>query len=217
VRECVLLDFDGTITIRDTTRYLLIELIKLRPLRVFGAAWFVARMVLSSESHSIQKYKNRAIGHLIAGSSDSDISDALLSFSEVVNPLFRPLFREKIKQHDKSGALVLIVTASPSFAINKCLSGLPVSVIGTVFDQVSGKYSGQLQSPNCYGEEKVSRIVNWRKKNSLSLYYTEAWSDHFSDYPMLKMAEKRYWIGGALLKKLVYDRDPLGDFVFKED
>ena len=216
MKEVVLLDFDSTVTMRDTTRFLFVELIKLRPWKIFGATWFFIQMVLSSDSTGAQRNKNRAIGYLLAGLSDADISEALLSFTVNVSKLFRPILIQKIKEWNKSGVLILIVTASPSFAIDKCVSDLPVFVVGSSFAKVSGRYSGKLESPNCYGEEKVRRIENWVEKRELLVNYIEAWSDHFSDYPMLKMAKHRYWIGGSALREVVGLNDPSGNFVFCE-
>ena len=216
MKEVVLLDFDSTVTMRDTTRFLFIELIKLRPSKVFGAAWFIIRMVLASDSTGVQRNKNRAIGHLLAGLSDADMSEALLSFTDNVNKFFRPILIQKIKEWNKNGVLILIVTASPSFAIDKCVADLPVFLVGTSFAKVSDRYSGQLESLNCYGVEKVRRIENWVEKREFSVNYIEAWSDHFSDYPMLKMADKRYWVGGEKLRKLVTDHDSQANFVLEE-
>ena len=216
MKDVVLLDFDSTVTMRDTTRFLFIELIKLRPWKIFGATWFFTRMVLSSDSTGAQRNKNRAIGHLLTGLSDAVMSEALLSFTASVSKFFRPLLIQNIKEWNKSGVLILIVTASPSFAIAKCVSDLPVFVVGTGFAKVSDRYSGQLESPNCYGEEKVRRIKNWVEKREISVNYIEAWSDHFSDYPMLKMADKRYWIGGEKLRKLVANHDADANFLYTE-
>ena len=214
MKEVVLLDFDSTVTLRDTTRFLFIELIKLRPWKVLGVTWFFIRMALSSNSVLAQYYKNRAIGHLLIGLSDSDMSDALLRFSDIVGKFFRPILIQKIKEWNKNGVLILIVTASPSFAIKKCVLNLPVFVVGTDFIKVSDRYSKQLESPNCYGEEKVRRIENWVEKKGFTPSYIEAWSDDFSDYPMLKMADKRYWIGGEKLQKLVLNYDSEANFVY---
>jgi hypothetical protein len=40
-----------------------------------------------------------------------------------------------------------------------------------------------------------------------------AWSDHFSDFDMLSLSAKRYWIGGDQLQTLVMDHDPEANFV----
>lgn len=216
MKKVVLLDFDGTLILRDTTRFLFVGLIKLRPWKVFGVAWFFIRMALSSDSNVTQNNKNKAIGYLIAGLSDVKMSKALSGFADKVTKLFRPLLINKIKEWNKDRVLILIVTASPSFAISKSVSDLPVYVIGTDFAKVSGKYSGKLESLNCYGEEKVKRIESWIEKRKYLVTYIEAWSDHFSDYPMLKMAEKRYWVGGKKLRNLVLDYDSQANFVNSE-
>ena len=41
----------------------------------------------------------------------------------------------------------------------------------------------------------------------------EGWSDDFSDFPMLKMAKKRFWIGDRKLKNTIDKKDPNGKFI----
>ena len=193
-KEFVLLDFDSTLTKRDTTRFLLIELIKLRPWKFFWVAYFFMKMLLSSNNIIIQHNKNKAIGQLLKGLCDEEISSALLRFASIAKKFYRPLLIKKIKEWDKDGLIILIVTASPGFVVENCLLDLPVFVVGTEFTKVSNKYSGQLESSNCYGNEKVKSIQNWVEKRGISANYREAWSDDFSDYPMLKMADRHLFI-----------------------
>ena len=41
----LLFDFDGTITRTDTTKYLVLELLKLRPFRIFGITNNILKMI----------------------------------------------------------------------------------------------------------------------------------------------------------------------------
>ena len=216
MNNVILLDFDGTITSRDTTKILLIQLLMVRPWRIFGAAWFLLRMVFSTDSDIKQRLKNNVVGHLINGLTDGDMSRALGQFSHKVRALYRPSMLKKINEAIENGTSILIVTASPSFAISHCVSDLPVTVIGTEFKKNGDFYCRQMKGKNCYGDEKVNRIEFWRQDKGITCSFTEAWSDHFSDYPMLKMAKQRYWIGGAVLREIVGLRDPSGNFVFSE-
>lgn len=216
MNNVILLDFDGTITSRDTTKILLIELLLLRPWRIFGAAWFLCRMVFATGSGSKQRQKNNAVGHLISGLTDGDMNRALGQFSDKVRSLYRPSMLKKIKESIENGTSILIVTASPSFVISHCVSDLPVTVIGTEFKKRGDFYCRQMNGKNCYGDEKVNRIEFWRQDKGINCSFTEAWSDHFSDYPMLKMAKQRYWIGGSALREVVGLNDPSGNFVFCE-
>tara|TARA_B100000886_G_C20310942_1_gene443828 strand:+ start:190 stop:837 length:648 start_codon:yes stop_codon:yes gene_type:complete len=208
-----LYDFDGTITSKDTTIILLIALLKLRPWRFCGLTWLSLRMIFASDSASKQAYKNKAIGYLIKGLSDMRLSIALEDFKYKVEFLYRPLVMSSIDQAIEDGCEVLIVTASPAFAISDCVSDLPVNVIGTEFEKEENIYTGLLKSDNCYGQEKVNRINEWATSNKITLSVQSAWSDHFSDFDMLSLSVKRYWIGDEKLRKLVNSRDPDANFV----
>ena len=211
-----LYDFDGTITTKDTTILLLVALLKLRPWRVFGLIWSLFGMIVASDSVSKQGHKNKAIGYLIKDLSDMSLSGALKEFRNKVKFLYRPLVVASIDQAIQDGCTVVIVTASPSFAISDCVSDLPVIVLGTEFEKKENIYTGLLKSENCYGKEKVNRINEWATSNKIVLSVQSAWSDHFSDFEMLSLSAKRYWVGGEQLRKLVMDHDPEANFVHKK-
>jgi HAD superfamily phosphoserine phosphatase-like hydrolase len=211
-----LYDFDGTITTKDTTILLLVELLKLRPWRFSGLIWLLLRMIVASDSVSKQGHKNKAIGYLIKDLSDIRLSGALKDFRNKVKFLYRPSVVASIDQAIEDGCAVLIVTASPSFAISDCVSDLPVIVLGTEFEKKENIYTGLLKSENCYGQEKVNRINEWATSNKITLSVQSAWSDHFSDFDMLGLSAKRYWVGGEQLRKLIIDRDPEANFVQTE-
>jgi len=98
----------------------------------------------------------------------------------------------------------------------RIVSDLPVIVLGTEFEKEENIYTGLLKSENCYGKEKVNRINEWATPNKIVLSVQSAWSDHFSDFDMLSLSAKRYWVGGEQLRKLIIDRDPEANFVHTE-
>ena len=211
-----LYDFDGTITTKDTTILLLVALLKLRPWRFSGLIWFLFRMIVARDSVSKQGHKNKAIGYLIKDLSDMRLSGALKDFRNKVKLLYRPSIVASIDQAIQDGCTVVIVTASPSFAISDCVSDLPVIVLGTEFEKEENIYTGLLKSKNCYGKEKVNRINKWARSNKIVLSVQSAWSDHFSDFDMLSLSAKRYWVGGEQLQTLVMNHDPEANFVHTE-
>jgi len=211
-----LYDFDGTITTKDTTILLLVALLKLRPWRFSGLIWFLFRMIVTRDSVSKQVHKNKAIGYLIRDLSDMRLSGAMKDFRNKVKFLYRPSVVASIDQAIQDGCTVVIVTASPSFAISDCVSDLPVIVLGTEFEKEENIYTGLLKSENCYGKEKVNRINDWARSNKIVLSVQSAWSDHFSDFDMLSLSAKRYWVGGEQLQTLVMDHDPEANFVHTE-
>ena len=173
-------------------------------------------MIIASDSVSKQGYKNKAIGYLIKNLSDMHLSGALIDFRNKVKSLYRPSVLTSIDKTIQDGCIVLIVTASPSFAVSDCVSDLPVIVLGTEFEKEGNIYTGLLKSENCYGKEKVSRINEWATSNKIVLSVQSAWSDHFSDFDMLSLSAKRYWVGGEKLQALVMDHDPEARFVHTE-
>ena len=150
------------------------------------------------------------------GLSDIHLSGALQNFRTKVKFLYRSSVLFSIDQAIQDGCTVVIVTASPSFAISDCVSDLPVIVLGTEFEKEENIYTGLLKSENCYGQEKVNRINEWARSNKITLSVQSAWSDHFSDFDMLSLSAKRYWVGGEQLQELVMDHDPEARFVHTE-
>ena len=92
-------------------------------------------MIVASDSVSKQGHKNKAIGYLIKDLSDMRLSGALKDFRNKVKFLYRPSVLTSIDKTIQDGCTVLIVTASPSFAISDCVSDLPVIVLGTEFEK----------------------------------------------------------------------------------
>jgi phosphatidylglycerophosphatase C len=213
MNDVILIDFDGTITSRDSTKILIFQLLLIRPWRVFALAWYVYLMILSNDNIAKQKHKNNAIGYLIAGLTENNMDKALVQFSNKVKLLFRPLMLQKIKDSCENGTTVLIVTASPTFAIRYCVSDLSVSVIGTEFEKNGTSYCGKIINKVCFGVEKVKRVELWKEEAALDCTITEAWSDDFSDYPMMTMAKQRFWVGGSDFQKIINLKDPNGNFV----
>ena len=211
-----LYDFDGTITKKDTTKLLLVELLKLRPWRFPGLIWYVLRIIFAKDIIFKQVNKNKAIGYMIKGLGDTHLSKALREFRSKVKSLYRPSVLASINQAFQDDCTVLIVTASPAFAISNCVSDLPVLVLGTEFEKKDSIYTGYLQSENCYGREKVNRINEWATSNKVTLNVQSAWSDNFSDFDMLSLSEKRYWVAGEHLRKLLMDCDPEANFLHTE-
>lgn len=211
-----LYDFDGTITTKDTTVFLLVALLKLRPWRFFVLLWFLCKIFVASENASKQLYKNKAIGYLLKGLCNKRLSKALKDFRNKVKFYYHPSVMTSINKAIQEGCTVLIVSASPSFAISYCVSDLPVTVLGTEFEKKENIYTGNLKSENCYGQEKVNRLNEWASSNQTILNVQSAWGDHISDFDMLSLSANRYWVGGKQLQRLVIQRDSEANFIDAE-
>lgn len=194
MKNIVLLDFDGTITVRDTTRYLIFALLRMRPwlilrilVHIFFIFWF-------RTGERIQESKNRCIGMLLNGLDNENLSIPLSNFKRSVQKLLRLRIIELIQEKAKNGDIVLVITASAELAVRNVLRDLPVVVIGTKFKINERRYTAEIDGISCYGLNKPRAIAQWAKSQNFEARYIEAWSDAESDLPMMLLAKHRYWV-----------------------
>lgn len=208
-----MLDFDGTMTRRDTTRILVFSLLRERPWRVFRVVGPLLRLALGGHEQKVQTAKDRCVGLLLAGLSDGQVEPALQRYKEAVSPLLRESLLELVRERHTAGQTIVVVTASAEHAVQYAISHLPVQVIGTRFEAHQGQYTGAIEGQGCYGPAKVPRIHAWADQQGAAAQYVEAWSDSLSDWPMMQLAAKRVWICRESLVARVRERDPEGEVV----
>ena len=214
MKPCVLIDFDGTLTIRDTTRYLIFELLKIRPWKTYALLPFFFSWVFQS-GRAFQVTKNWTIGHMISGMTENQIKRPLQKFNDRVQTLLRQKLVDRIFKHVADRAIVIVVTASPEFAIKACTSTLPVQVIGTVFPMKNGIYDNKVEVEACFGDAKPRMIKDWLSRENQKVCYIEGWSDSISDYPMMSLASDRNWICDEREAITIKDLDPSGQIVIR--
>lgn len=188
--DCVLMDFDGTLTRRDTTRDLILALLRERPWLLVPAIPLLWRMVFAHTAGALQSAKNRCLGRLMRGLPPVGMGRVLARYEVAVSGLLRPELVDLLKNKDTPG---VIVTASPDFAVRFLFQTLPVTVIGTQFKRQGEVHTGEMVSPPCYGQHKPFWINRWRAEQG-EVRFVEAWSDSTTDMPMMMLAERRIWL-----------------------
>ena len=79
----------------------------------------------------------------------------------------------------------VVISASPEFLVKEGCKRLGISkVIASRVDKKTGKYTGE----NCWGEEKVKRLMEHIPDAECETFY----SDSLSDTPLAKIAKKAY-------------------------
>lgn len=210
--ECVLFDFDETLTRRDTTRLLVAMFWRMYPWRVIAAGPHILCMRRAKgRPDELQAAKFRMFGTLLRGMTKADLSPLIEAYKVAARQIIRQSVWEKLDRHLACGTTVLIVTASPRIAVEAVFEGSPVAVIGTEFQMTGGRYTGKLDQAGCYGAEKVPAINAWIATQPRPLRIIEAWSDNWSDAPMMRMAERRHWICPPGDPDQISRDDPAGD------
>lgn len=186
-----LFDFDSTLTSKDTTRYLLIELLRLRPWKFMHLTGLLAARVAAT-SAEFQLAKNRCIGACLKGLTQERFAAASGRYRDRVRPLLRSNILQRARDCREAGMQVVVVTASPEFAVMPLFEGEGFWCVGTRYSLAHERYDGGIAGLPCYGEQKLPAL---HERGVLANdEVIEAWSDSISDLPMMMIAAKRFWV-----------------------
>ena len=186
-----LFDFDSTLTDRDTTKYLLGEILRVRPLKVIHVFPLLVAKAFGS-SAALQYAKNYCIGSCIRGLSSHALARVTSRFVARVQPFVRTEVLARAREICIQGTQVVVVTASPQFVLESWCNSEGFHCIGTRYETGSQGFTGRLSGSPCYGRNKIDHLEMYGISETSDV--AEAWSDSLSDLPMMMLADCRYWI-----------------------
>lgn len=182
-------DFDGTLTTKDT----LIEFIRYAKGSMalgLGFMRYAHLLVLMKIGlYPNYKAKQKVFAHFFKDTTLDDFNALCKAFAASSSHLLRPNAIEAINHAIKEGSEVLIVSASidnwvqPFFPQEK--------VVGTQIEVIDGKLTGRFLSKNCYGQEKVNRILSLYPNRQD--YHLTAYGDSRGDKEMLAFADESHF------------------------
>ena len=183
-------DFDGTLTTRDT----LIEFIRY----ACGTVRFLLGFLLYSpllvlmklRLYSNGKAKQKVFAHFFKGMTIDKFDTLCQDFASTHRHLLRPEVVSQLEQALSEGAEVLIVSASIDNWVQPFFP--KVKVLGTQIEVIDGRLTGRFLTPNCYGQEKVRRILTLHPDRSA--YHLTAYGDSRGDRKMLAFADEAHMI-----------------------
>lgn len=189
-------DFDGTLTTRDT----LLEFIRytcgtrrfLLGFMLFAPLLVLMRLRLYPNG----KAKQRVFAHFFKGMAIKEFDTLCQDFALTHRYLLRPDAVRLLEQALAEGAEILIVSASidnwvrPFFETED--RSREITVLGTQIEVVDGCLTGRFLTPNCYGQEKVRRILALHPDRSS--YYLTAYGDTRGDREMLAFADESHTV-----------------------
>ena len=184
------LDFDGTITTKDT----LLEFV----IYSCGTFKFLLGFLLYSPLLILMKFglypnwkaKQCVFSHFFRGMKIDEFDTVCRRFAADCRYLLRPEAIKEIETAMTEGIKIYVVSASvdnwvqPFFKFAK--------VLGTQIEVVNGLLTGRFITPNCYGSEKVRRIKQVLTEPR-SHYYIIAFGDSRGDKEMLDYADEVYF------------------------
>ena len=188
-------DFDGTLTTRDTllefirfacgTQKLLLGFLLYSPLLV----------LMKLRLYPNGKAKQKVFAHFFKGMSIRKFNALCNIFALTSRHLLRSDVVSQLEQALDEGAEVLIVSASIDNWVQLFFSNPSnplLKVLGTKIEVVDGHLTGRFLTPNCYGQEKVRRILALYPDRSE--YHLTAFGDSRGDREMLAFADEAHLI-----------------------
>ncbi|HAV12386.1 MAG TPA: hypothetical protein DCX06_02655 [Opitutae bacterium] len=215
-QNVVIFDFDGTLIRRDSTLWLIKELVRRNPWKLPAAFCYLVGMYFArgKDPAQLQKLKCRCIGSLVKGKSLEALKQPLDRFrAKVLNQKVTQSF-ERLLQAHSDGQRVLVVTASAAFAIAHTLQDHPVTIVGTSYQLDNNRFTGELIGEPCFHEAKVVFVDKWLAKLNLSWAdVVESWGDSSTDWSLMQKCCKRYWVSSSQRKAAeLRSIDPEGIF-----
>ncbi|MEO0437097.1 MAG: HAD family hydrolase [Pseudomonadota bacterium] len=142
----------------------------------------------------IEAYLRFELG-VLAGNAVKDLQPLVLEFLETyIKPILLPKAYDLIKQHQKQGDRLLIITATNEFIARPVAELLGVDeLLGCGVEIVDGVISGNFTGTLSYQEGKVARLREWLSEQGKPFGTTETtlkaatfYSDSHNDLPLLQ-------------------------------
>lgn len=187
-KSLALFDFDGTITNRDT----FIEFIKF----THGSLKFWTGMIVLSPMLSLyvvkliknERAKTIMFSYFFNGWEYQKWKKAGDDFCKLKLPsMLRKEALSKIKEHQKEGHRIILITASIKEWVSPWCQTLGIEIISTEIEVENNIITGKLSTPNCYGPEKVNRLKKLLSIEDYPSIY--AYGDSNGDREMLAIAQ----------------------------
>ncbi len=190
MKKITVFDFDGTLTSTDS----MIDIIKFQR-GFWGLTWAIFSMIhfiilLKLHLSSNHSVKERLLTHCFGGMKEEDFDAFCEKFASSHKHVMIPEMMEKLRKAQQECDHVYVITASPERWVRLFLPD--VTVLGTKLEVKEGKITGRLSSRNCYGQEKVNRLLSALPdiEQHRSDYHITAYGDSRGDNEMLAFADE---------------------------
>lgn len=163
------------------------------PCQIFFGLLYIFRII------SAEKFKEKILIFLKPYSKEIIKKYCQEFWQENINKI-NPRVKECLEKDIQEGLIVVCISASYDFMLVDAIEELKINkLIATQYDLNKRKVIGE----NCRGENKVIMFKEWLRGNNIIDYSVKnAYSDSKVDLPMLKIAERRYFVRKQKIEKI---------------
>lgn len=189
IKKIAVFDFDGTITRKDT----LLEFIRfskgkwtfLKGFAIYSPLLIAYKLGL----YPNWKVKQKIFAYFFKGMKYNDFCMYGDKFKSVVNSILNEEQIKRLRNHINKGDSVYVISASIEEWVSPWCHAFGIeNVLGTKIEVLNGIVTGKFITKNCYGKEKVNRLLE--KEPERETYYLYAYGDSAGDKEMLEFADK---------------------------
>lgn len=189
MKKIVAFDFDGTLTNHDT---LLMFILDAKGLVAFTIG-FLYRLplivMMKLRLYPNYRAKEKVFSYFFKGMPLDTFNTLCRRFADTHRHLLRPQAVETLEQAQADGAEVLIISASIDNWVQPFFPS--VKVLGTQIEVKDGCLTGHFLTKNCYGQEKVNRILEVYPHRDE--YHLTAYGDSNGDKELLAFADEAHF------------------------
>lgn len=189
MKRVVAFDFDGTLTTQDTL-LAFIRYVKGTPAFLMGLLRYAPLLVLMKlRLYPNYKAKQKYFAYFFKGTSAEDFRRVCLNFAANNRHLIRPKGLIALEQAQREGSQVVIISASIDTWVQPFFPD--ATVLGTKVEVVDGCLTGRFLTKNCYGQEKVNRLLELYPNREE--YHLTAYGDSRGDKELLAFADEAHY------------------------
>jgi len=185
-KPAALFDFDGTITRRDTMVPFLLHLLKRYPRGLLDVPWLTA--LLGPYALGLvtkERMKTEAL-RIFARVPEADRPAVVQRFHDAeLSPMYLPGALERIARHRRQGHMLVLVSASLDLYLAAAARHLGFDAC--ICTRIEAGSHPRVVGANCWGREKVNRLMDQEWFDRIDWPESWAYSDHYSDLPMLML------------------------------
>jgi len=190
--KLAIFDFDGTITTRDT----LLEFIRFYcgNIRFLTGFFLTSPVIILSKLKIIPNWRAKEIV-LTWFFKNEDIerfnAKGRTFALEYVPALIRPKATEEIARYQQSGYRIIVVSASAENWVKPWCDHIGVECIATKLELNQHRLTGKIAGKNCYGPEKVTRIMEQLDPKDYG--HIVVYGDSAGDREMLLLGTEKFY------------------------
>ena len=193
-REVVVFDFDGTITSKDTFLSFICYTVGLSKFVIGFLIHSPYVLLMLLHVYPNWKVKQRIFSWFFKGMSHEKFASLGSAFAQEIYLMVHINIIDLIKKYVGSGVSVYVISASIEEWVKPFCLGLGATDVLSTKAEVGedGCLTGHFASKNCYGDEKVKRLLDVEPNRDS--YFLIAYGDSKGDTALMDFADKSVWV-----------------------